>query len=208
MAVNLLATSSYTCISSENYKAYRILKAGTSDEVKLRETGAVLIITSPENLLNYIEQIETDFNLPQGVKNRRREFSRMSGYWSGNALSHNVTTENIDRHIEYAKKAGLKTFYIYYMVFSESPGHYEWSPEYPSGMDDLRTIVKKIKNAGMVPGIRIHYNKAGITDSYVAPFPDPRLNLRRLFTLTSPPGKQETTIFVEENPAGKPPALC
>jgi len=202
IAINLMGSGPFTRIGSETRRGYRILKAGSTDDVQLKETGAALITTSPGNLLNHVAQIETDFNLPKGAKNRQREISKLSSYWSGDAASENVSPENIDKQIAFAKKAGLRTFYVYYTAFSNAPGHYEWQPEYPNGMDNLRTIVQKIEHAGMVPGIHIHYNKAGITDKYVTPVPDSRLHLRRLFTLASPLEKDNTTVFVEENPAG------
>jgi hypothetical protein len=202
VAINLSGTGPFTHIGSEKRRGYRMLKAGSTDEVKLNETGAALMTTSPDNLLNHIARVEENFNLPKGAKNRQRELSKLSSYWSGDAASDNVTPENIDRHIAFAKKAGIRTFYVYYTAFSTAPGHYEWRPEYPNGMDDLRAIVKKIEAAGMVPGIHIHYNKAGITDKYVTPVPDSRLHLRRLFTLASPLKKDAETVFVEENPAG------
>ena len=202
IAINLQGTGPFTHIGSEKRPKYQILKAGSTSEVKLKEVGAALITTSSHNLLNRISHIETDFNLPQGVKNRRRKLAVSSSYWSGDAASNNVNPKNIDEHIEYAKKAGLRTFYVYYTAFSKAPGHYDWRSEYPKGIDDLRDIVKKIENAGMVPGIHIHYNKAGITDKYVTPVPDSRLNQRRLFTLASSLEKSDTTILVEENPSG------
>ncbi|MFW5830668.1 MAG: hypothetical protein ACOCVA_00365 [Prolixibacteraceae bacterium] len=202
VAVNLLSTGPFMHIGSEKRRGHRMLKAGSTGEVKLKETGAALMTTSPDNLLNHIARVEENFNLPRGAKNRQREISKLSSYWSGDAASENVTPENIDRHIAFAKKAGIRTFYVYYTAFSTAPGHYEWRPEYPNEMDDLRAIVKKIEDAGMVPGIHIHYNKAGISDKYVTPVPDSRLHLRRFFTLAAPLGKDGKTVFVEENPAG------
>ncbi|HWA87298.1 MAG TPA: hypothetical protein VG710_13805, partial [Opitutus sp.] len=49
-------------------------------------------------------------------------------------------------------------------------------------------------------GFHLHFNKAGIHDSYVTPVPDPRLNLRRHFTLAEPLDETAATITVLENP--------
>jgi hypothetical protein len=61
-------------------------------------------------------------------------------------------------------------------------------------------VVRNISDAGMIPGVHMHYNKAHKKDAYVTPKPDPRLNLRRSFTLTTPIDKTATTIPIAENP--------
>ncbi|MBS3776930.1 MAG: hypothetical protein KGY70_17160 [Bacteroidales bacterium] len=193
-AVNILGTDSYTRIKSDERNGYRILKAGMISEVKSKGVGAGLITTSTDNLLDDIARVEEDFNLPHGVKNRRSEKADLSTYWSGN-----ITPDNVDEHVEYAKKGGFRTFYVYYTAFSKAPGHYEWRDEYSNGIEDLQEVVKKIKNAGMSPGVHIHYNKASKSDPYITKV-DHRLNLRKYFTLAAPLGRNDTTITVEENP--------
>lgn len=195
LAVNLLGTDPYTCIDSEERDGYRILKAGSVNEVRLTGTGAGLITTFTEDLLDNIDRLEKDFNLPQGVVNRRREHTNLSSYWSGD-----VNPENVDGHIEYAKKAGMRTFYVYYTAFAKSPGHYEWKDIYPNGIEDLKAVVNKIENAGIVPGVHIHYNKAGIRDEYVTPVPDQRLNHIKYFSLTESLDEEDTVLYVAENP--------
>ena len=69
-------------------------------------------------------------------------------------------------------------------------------------LDKAETEVRKIKDAGLVPGLHIHYNKAHREDPYVSGHPDPRLNLTRVFTLAAPLGPTASVIGVEENPAG------
>jgi len=88
----------------------------------------------------------------------------------------------------------------YYLSFAKTVGHFEWRPEYPNQMEDLKAVVGKISDAGMIPGIHIHYNKCHKEDAYVTPKPDPRLNLQSAFTLAEPLDATSTTITVEENP--------
>ncbi len=197
LAVNILATDPYARIKSDKRNGYRILKAGMISEVKSKGVGAGLITTSADNLLDHIARVEEDFNLPHGVKNRRAETADLSTYWAGN-----IHPDNVDEHIEYAKKGGFRTFYVYYTAFSKTPGHYEWPEAYPNGIENLQKVVEKIKNADMAPGVHVHYNKVRKNDPYVLPPPDHRLNLRRDFTLAAPLDKNDTTVFVEENPDG------
>ncbi len=196
IAVNVLATDPYARIDALKGNGYHILQAGTVAEVKIEGVGAALITTSKENLLNCINSVEEDFNLPRGVKSRRREEYKWSYY-----ETRNVTTQNIDEHIAFAKQGGFRTIVIYYHDFSKM-GHFPWRSKFPNGMADLKLITDKIKKAGIIPGFHIHYSKAQKDDLYVSPKPDPRLNLRRIFTLAAPLDKEATTITVEESPEG------
>lgn len=197
IAVNLLATNPYTRIDAENMQGYMQMLAGGSDEVELEGIGAALIVTETGKLLDCIARVERDYGLPLGVKSRRSEEYKHSYY-----ELRNVTPENIDENIAFAKQAGFRQMVIYYPDFALSMGHLPWRPEYPNGMDDLKEITQKIEEAGMIPGFHIHYNKAQKNDAYVTPVPDGRLNLREIFTLREDLEKGETIITVEENPAG------
>ncbi len=198
VAVNLLATDPYCKIDAEKRKGYKILQAGGENSVKLENIGAALITTDRSRILDCIDRLEHDYNLPLGVESRRSKEYKNSSY-SPRGI---VSIENIDDHIAFAKKAGLKQFTIYYPSFAKNTGHFEWRPEYPNGIEDLKKITQKIKNAGMLPGLHIHYNKASVTDKYITPVPDSRLNLRRVFNLRKNIGKNTTEIEVEENPYG------
>jgi hypothetical protein len=198
VAVNLLATDSYCRIDAQKRPGYRIFQAGGVREVKMEGVGAALITTSKNKLLNQIDRVEHDFNLPLGVESRRCKEYKYSYY----SVRGKLSPENIDEHIAFAKKAGFRQFVIYYMNFAKTMGHFLWRKEFPNGMEDLKEITRKIRAAGMVPGFHIHYNKATLDDPYVTPVPDGRLNQRRIFTLNKNLSKDATSITVEENPQG------
>ncbi|MEN8228842.1 MAG: hypothetical protein ABFS38_11870 [Bacteroidota bacterium] len=198
VAVNLLATDPYCKIDAEKRQGYKIFQAGGEREVKMEGVGAALITTDKSKLLDRIDRVERDFNLPLGVESRRSEEYKNSYY----AVRGLISTQNVDEHIAYAKQAGLRQMIIYYPSFATSMGHFTWRPEYSNGMEDLKEVTRKIKEAGILPGFHIHYNKAQINDPYVTPVPDNRLNLRRIFTLRENIDQGTTTITVEENPAG------
>lgn len=200
VAVNLLGTDPYAKIESEERPGgYRIFRAAAADIVKGEGVGAALIVTGTKQLLDRIEKVEADFGLPAGVASRRSPEYKWSYYWIGEG---DLTPGNIDRHIAYARQGGFRTMVIYYLAFSRSAGHFPWRPEFRKGMADLKAVVQKIKDAGMIPGLHFHYNKAHKRDPYVTPRPDPRLNLQRMLTLSTPLGKRATTVEVEENPRG------
>jgi hypothetical protein len=202
-AINILATDPFARIDSEEGDGYRILKAGVAEDVKLKGAGAALIVCSTDKLLDNIARTEDDFNLPHGVNSRRNELYNASYYWA-----YDVSPENVDEHIKYAKMAGFRAFLIYYTAFTDSwdyrkLGDYDWrKPEFQNGINDLEKMLNKIKEAGMVPGFHFLHSHIGRDSRYITPIPDYRLNLLKIFTLSAPLGKNDSTIYVEENPSG------
>ncbi len=196
-AVCLLGTDVYTRIDDQAEEGYHIMRAGSVREVKLTHTGAALIVAPTDQLLHRIAGVEEDYNMPRGVSSRQDPRYQYSYY-----ECRGVTPENIEEHIRYAREGGFRMMVIYYPDFASSMGHFPWRKEYPHGMEDLKYVTGKIREAGMIPGFHIHYNKAQINDAYVTPVPDPRLNLRKIFTLAAPLADTATVVRVEENPEG------
>lgn len=199
VAVNLLATDPFAKIDGAPYADHHRFSAAAVNEVKLEGVGAALIATKTENLLDRIATVERDFDLPRGADSRRRPEYR----WSYYELV-NVSPKEIDRHIAYARQAGFKAMMIYNLAFAKSVGHFGFKPEFPNGLADLKLIVDKIKQAGMIAGLHFHYNKATKNDPYVEANPDARLNLTKILTLKEPLNASATTITVDENPRGAP----
>ncbi|MBI4623989.1 MAG: hypothetical protein HY736_12335 [Verrucomicrobia bacterium] len=197
VAVNVLGTDPYARIDGVKYNDYTLLQATAVREVKALGVGAALITTGKDNLLDRIDRLERDLGLPLGVKSRRNDAIRHSYLWL-----QQVSPESIDEYIAIAKRAGLRGVQIYWPAIFQTLGHYPWRPEFPNGMADLKTITRKIADAGMIPGFHMQHSKASITDLYVSPVPDHRLNLLRMFTLAAPLDKEATTVTVEENPEG------
>jgi len=202
VAVNVLAADPCANADSEEGDGYRILQAGVDEKVKLTGVTAALITCAKDKLLDKIAIVEKDYNLPHGVDSRRGKLYDASYYWTGD-----VTPLNVDEHIMYAKQGGFRTMLIYYTSFLESRGYRllgnydKWRPEYPNGKADLEAMLTRIKNAGITPGIHILHSHIGRDSKYVTPVPDHRLNLLRIFTLSEPLSKTDTTIYVEQNPA-------
>jgi hypothetical protein len=204
VAVNVLATDPFANAEADKCEGYHLLKAGVDEKVRLTGTGAALITCSTSHLLDRIAIVEEDYNLPHGVNSRRSKLYNASYYWSSN-----VTPLNVDEHIKYAKQAGFRAMMIYYPAFLSGRGYRnlgnydEWrQPEYPNGKADLEKMLNKIKSAGIVPGVHFLHSHIGRDSKYVTPIPDHRLNLLRIFTLAEPLGRNDTTIYVEQNPAG------
>lgn len=192
-AICLLGTHPTTRIDAFSNKDYTTMYAGLDFQVKLLNSGAALITTSKKNLLTCIDKVERDYNMPLGVASRQCKEYQYSYY-----ELRDVTTKNIDEHIAYAKKGGFKAIVIYYVDFAKACGHYEWRDEYPNGIKDLQEITEKIKAAGMIPGIHIHYSKVAVNDPYINKgIPDSRTNHVREFILSEPLDMTSSTITVE-----------
>lgn len=198
-ATNILSTNEFTRISADEMEEFYLLKAGAERDIKLRGTSATLICCSTDNLLDNISKVEKDFELAPGVQSRRKQEYKYSYYWSGD-----VNLDNIDKHIKYAKMSGFKAFSIYYPSFLKSKGaysllgDYDWNSHYPNGKEDLKKIINKIKEAGIIPGVHFLHSFIGLESKYLNP-PDHRLNLIQTLTLSKDLDRDDTVIEVDEN---------
>ncbi len=198
VAVNLLGTHPGTRIDAFPTAEATTLYAGLDAQVGLFGPGAALVGSSREGLLPAIGQIERDYDLPRGVESRRDGSYRCSYY-----SLRGVTPENIDAHIEYARRGGFRTMMVYYVDFARSCGHYGWREEYPGGMEDLRYVTDRIRAAGMIPGLHFHYSKVGVNDPYInGGHPDTRMNSVCELVLAEPAGAADTVLVVEGNTPG------
>ncbi|NLO02358.1 MAG: hypothetical protein GX126_08600 [Bacteroidales bacterium] len=203
VAVNILATDQYARIDNERRNGYRVMKADAVKEVKLKGTEAALIVSKTEELLDKIAKLEDDYNLPKGAKSRKDERIKYGYYWSSN-----VNPQNLDRHLEYAKKAGFRHMVIYYPSFLKGRGYrnlgdYDFNlDKYPEGKEDLKKMLSKIEGQGILPGVHYLHSHIGRDSRLVTPVPDHRLNILRYYTLAKPLGKTDTEIYIEQNPEG------
>ncbi len=206
-AVCVLANSPYARIDSESRDDFSILTADAVKGIKLKGCSATLTAVSSKKLMDSVEAIENDYNLPKGVAGRRRDETNASIYWAAD-----LTPLNVDKHIAYAKAAGFRMMLLYYTcIFNwETPGagcyalcgDYSYREEYPEGDKTLKTLLEKIKAEGITPGIHFLHTHIGIHTKYITPVADHRLNLTRHFTLAKELDENDTTIFVEQNPEG------
>ena len=203
VAVNLLATSPYPRIASERRRGYRIMSADTLRDIRLKDCGAALIVSTESELLDVIEDVEVDYDLPRGVQSRRCSRINASAYWSSE-----VNPTNVTEHISYALQGGFRMMLINYAaIFKEAgwysyAGDYDFREEYVNGIEDLKKMLQRIKEAGIVPGFHFLHTHIGIKSRYVTPVADHRLRLIRYFTLARPLDVNDDTIYVEQNPQG------
>lgn len=199
--INVLSTSPDARIGAEKRDGYRIFSADAVRDIKLQGCGAALIVSAVDQLLDCVAAAERDYGLPEGVESRRNPLINASIYWTGS-----INPSNADEHILYAGKGGFRLMLIYYSaIFKEGKGYslcgnYDYKDEYPSGAEDLKKMLQKLKVAGITPGIHFLHTHIGVESRYITPFADHRLNLSRQFMLSKPVSEDDTVIYVEQNP--------
>ncbi len=203
-AVNVLAADPYVKIDSAPLDSGRLFTADSLGDVKLLGRTAALIVSPTNELLDCIDALEVDFDLPRGVQSRRnRKAVNSSIYWTGA-----ITPQNVHEHIALSKQMGFTKMLIYYGTYCRNEvgysnsGDYEFNDDYPNGIDDLKFVVDTLRSAGITPGMHILQTHIGLKSHYVTPHADHRLRLTRYFTLSQPLSDTDTTIYVEQDPTG------
>lgn len=204
VAVNVLATSQYAAIDAEKRGNTRIMYADAIPSVRLRGTEAAIIATETDKLLDAIDTLERDYDLPRGVESRRGNKMRTSSYWASK-----IHPGNVDEYIRRCKQCGygMMTIYanaIYKSIGYELYGDYEYADTYPEGAESLRKMLRKIKDAGIIPGFHFLHPHIGVQSRYVTPVADHRLHLTRHFTLSRPLDLEADTVYVEQCPVDCP----
>ena len=205
VAVNVLGTSPQTLIGSDSVPGGHLMYAQLERDIGLEGLGAALIVTKTDRLLDAIDSVERDFDLPLGAQSRRDPRLNASIYWVGKADIH-----SIDSHIAYAKQGGFRLMLLHYGVFVKEQnswslcGNYDFNESYPGGLEDVRAVVEKIKAAGITPGLHFLHTHIGLQSRYCTPVADHRLHIKKPFTLSRPAGETDTTLWVDQNPMGAP----
>ena len=199
----VLATMPEALIDSVRRKGYRILTATAKRELQLKGVSAALVVSGGKDaFLDAVDKFERDYDLPLGVESRRNAIINRSIYSAGG-----ICPKNVDEHINYAKMGGFSCILVYYDSICKRDdtcygtcGDYDFNENYPNGFEDLRLVIKKIKEAGLVPGIHFLHPHVGINSRYVKEKADHRLNLTAYYTLSKPLGLDDDKIYVEQNP--------
>lgn len=202
-AVNIEAVSPYLRVDSELRNGTRTMYADALADVKLKDTTAVLIACPTDELSICIDSVEKDYDLPRGVESRSSGIINRSIFWTAE-----ITPDNADRIISYAAAGGFSYMLIYYTaIFKEAYGYglcgnYDYRDEYPEGRESLEKMLDKIKAHGITPGFHFLQTHIGLHSRYVTPSVDPRLGLKKRFTLKRPLNETDDTVYVLQNPEG------
>ncbi len=124
-----------------------------------------------ENALKTIGEIEVKEGLPHPL---------IDGQWGKEARSASAAymimsfnESNIEKCLEYTKKAGLR--YLYHGGPFENWGHFELKDDFADGWSSLKNCVEIAKKQDVFLGVHTLSNFITTNDPYVTPVPDPRL---------------------------------
>lgn len=206
-AVAVIATMPETRINHEKRGNNALtLTADAIRGIKLVGCSCALIVTEgKESMLDSIDKIEKDFDLPRGVESRRSGKLNRASLWT-----YHADPTNIDEIIKVAKITGAKAILFYYTCFFAKTtgyrlcGAYDYNDLYPNGDEDVKLVLKKVTDAGLIPGIHFLQTHIGIETRYVTPVADHRLHHTRNFTLAKPISVDDDVVYVEESTADAP----
>jgi len=210
VTVCVFGASPYLLVDSDNRRDSRILFADAVAESGLTTHSAILIASPTEIFLDCMDAAEQAFNLPLGAQSRKHPITQMGCYRTAEA-----TPNSIDRHISYCKAMGLRRILFYYTsFFREEPpfthcGDFDYRKEYPNGADDVALMLKRVKDAGLIPGLHFLHTHIGLKSRYVTPHADARLHIKQFFTLKASLSATHTEcerLYVQQNPIGSPTA--
>ena len=174
----------------------RTMYAGLEHSVGFDSEGAVLICSPKDSFLDIVDQVERDYSLPRGVESRRNPRYNLSYY-----ELRDMTPQNLDEHLGYARMGGFGAIVIYYPDFASTCGHYLWKDGFD--LPTLKSICSRIRTEGFDLGFHIHYSKVSVTDPYIGDgTPDKRLNYVKSLLLTEPLSSDGTTLTVEGSTEG------
>ncbi len=207
-AVAVVGADPYAEVDHERCAGCEVLFANLARGLKLKGGSAAVVAgAGREEFLSAMDGFERDFGLPRGVKSRRDPRLNASIYWTGG-----LYPKNVDEHIALAKSGGFRMMLAYYTAMTKSDGgwrtlgDYDWNDDYPNGVEDMKSVLSRIKAAGITPGFHTLQTHIGCESRYVTPVADPRLNLTRRFTLARPvaAGGDPQELEVLENPIDAP----
>ena len=205
-AVAVVGTDPESDIGHERRSDGRLLCADLYAGTRLAG-GSAAIVAAPgrEAFLSAIDGLESDYDLPRGVRSRRNDLINAGILWSNE-----ITPRNVDRQIDFVRRCGIRLVCLCFTSIvkdtTSSVGDYVWRDEYPRREADLRDMIAKFNAAGIRVGLHVLQTHIGLESAYVTPVADPRLRLTRHYTLAQdiPSAGAVDEIRVFENPKAAP----
>ena len=119
LAVNVLAAAPQTLVDADKRNGHRVMHAHVESGIRLEGPGAALIVEETHKLLDAIADVEEDYDLPRGVQSRHSQLINASIYYTWE-----ISPQNVEQHIAYAKAGGFRLMQIYYTSIFKSTNVY------------------------------------------------------------------------------------
>jgi len=173
------------------------LRASCTSEYGLVGSKAGLVVAPADQLRPALQDMVKAEGLPQ---------SSLGGPWAldaeetaGSYLFAHPSLPDADRWIDLAKRGGFT--HLHFNGWCKSLGHYEPSPKlFPNGLEDLKSLVRKVHQAGLKAGMHTLTGCIQPHDPWVTPVPDPRLAADASYTLAADMDEKSDAILTAERP--------
>lgn len=173
------------------------LRANCAAEYGLVGSKAGLVVAAAADLRPALQELVRAEGLPQ---------SALGGPWAldaegirGSYLFAHPSERDAERWIDLAKRGGFT--HLHYDGWYKSLGHYEPNPNlFPNGLEGLKTMIRKVHEAGLKAGMHTLTGCIQPTDPWVTPVPDKRLAADASYTLAADMDEKSDTILTVEKP--------
>lgn len=146
--------------------------------------------------LKRIGQIEVEQGLPHPII--EGEWGKISRGAMRSYLISGFYEDDIDFVIEKAKIAGFK--YIYHDGPFQAWGHFTWNEDgFPGGDEQVKEIVEKCKENGILVGVHTLTNFLNTNDEYVTPVPSEHLLKQGQLYLIEDIDETQTDILIKKS---------
>ncbi len=176
------------------------LIASVAREVSLGPVRMALMAAPADQIADRIQQAEELFGIPLGIKAKRSDAARGTYLMIGG-----VSADNADEVIDWARRGGFGSILLLHGTWGHFGRHYEVPKSYfPGGIEQLRDVVDRIHEAGLLAGAHMFSSKVPKTSVYTEGAADHRLWEDLALTLAEPIDAEADRIATSEPPAEWP----
>ena len=123
------------------------------------------------NALETLGKIEVEESLPHPMIDGK--WGKTTRTAAAAYMIMGFSEKNIDRAIDYTKRAGLR--YLYHDGPFKTWGNFELNDGFPNGRKGMKAVVEKAEKEGLMVGAHTLSNFITTNDAFVTPVPDDRL---------------------------------
>lgn len=161
---------------------------------RLPGAAAALIVAPTDEVRGIFRRFARTYDLPRNVNSEGRPSSRLPAarrsYWFLR-----FGEKDVERVLELCRKSGFRQVLMLSHSWCRQVGHYTFNRRlYPHGLEGLKRVVQRLKEAGIRVGMHCYASKISKTDPYVTPVPDRRFWVDRTATLAADIGPEAKRI--------------
>jgi len=166
------------------------------EDAMIKGAKIAVFACTQRDALERIGEIEVEQGLPHPII--EGEWGKISRGSMRSYLISGFYEDDVDFVIEKAKIAGFK--YIYHDGPFQSWGHFTWNEDgFPGGDEQIKEIVEKCKENGILMGAHTLTNFLNTNDAYVTPVPSEHLLKQGQLYLIEDIDETQTDILIQKS---------